>query len=244
MGYAEITFRDKNRVKRFLQRQRLLNATGKAMKSQAAGKSHRAILDFGCANAELFKYFQEKENNILYTGYDPEESFIEEAKKNVGMVPNCVLTNNRNDLKLKHYDIIFCLEVFEHLPGSLINEELQYLESLLSENGLLVIGVPNEIFLSAFIRGMFRMTRRYGDYDANFKNVFLSMIGKPPYDRHRGGLNNSGSYIYTHMGFDYRKLINLIDKKFAINEIFGAPVLFFPLLLNTEVNIICRKRLN
>lgn len=106
---------------------------------------------------------------------------------------------------------------------------------------MLIIQVPNEIFLSAFVRGSFRMYRRYGTYDANIKNVFRAVIGSPPKDRYLM-FNESSTFINSHMGFDHCQLIKKIEKVFKIEEVFGGPVPFLPLVFNTEVNILCRKK--
>jgi len=74
----------------------------------------------------------------------------------------------------------------------------------LRDHGNLLIGVPNEIYMISLIRGIFRMTRGYGDYVSNFKNVLLSTIGLPPKDR-PVSLKIPIPHFRYHMGFDYRK---------------------------------------
>ena len=239
MKYSDFTFNDSNSFKRYLQSKRLEMAVKRVSLTQQDEKSIK-ILDFGCANAELYKFLKQSINNFSYTGYDPQEQYIDEAKQNLGLQENCQLTFCVADIIDEKYDLIFCLEVFEHLPNEILIKEINTLHSLLNDNGNLFIGVPNEIFLISLIRGIFRMTRSYGDYDSNFKNIFLSTIGLPPKDRPIS-LKIPIPYFRFHMGFDYRKLKKQLSGKFNIVSIFGSPFSILPLFLNTEVYMICKK---
>ena len=232
MDYSEYTFRDKNFFKRFLQKKRVDLAYNSGLKTQK--KQKISILDYGCGNAELYKFLDHTAKTFSYVGWDPSDALIEEAERNLKSTSGeYTLTTNRNGLKKAHYDLIFSLEVFEHLPDPVIEKELQTMEGLLNNNGVLIIQVPNEIFLSAFVRGSFRMYRRYGTYDANIKNVFRAVIGSPPKDRYLM-FNESSTFINSHMGFDHRQLIKKIEKVFKIEEVFGGPVPFLPVVFNTE----------
>ena len=240
MNYSDLTFKDRNPVKRYLQRQRLKEVAKKRTQT-LDNQSHLHILDFGCGNAELYKYLKESFPSFSYIGYDPSEKYIEEARYNVQLTANDALTFDKNEILDNKYDLIFSLEVFEHLPDDVMSHELDTLQTLLSSHGILVVAVPNELYLVALIRGLFRMTRRFGAYDATPKNVLRSTIGLPPTDRHKT-LNKAGNYIWAHMGFDYRVLGKTLQNYFQVSAPFGSPFPLLPLLFNTEVNIFCRPK--
>lgn len=240
MNYSELTFKDRNPVKRYLQRQRLKEVAKKLTQTFDA-QSHLHILDFGCGNAELYKYLKESFPHFSYIGYDPSEKYIAEAKTNVSLTTQDTLTFDKKEVLFQHYDLIFCLEVLEHLPEEVMCIELDTLQQLLSPKGILVIAVPNELYLVALVRGLFRMTRRWGAYDATPQNVLLSTLGIPPTDRHKT-LNKAGNYIWAHMGFDYRVLTKTLQKYFQVSAPFGSPFPHFPLFINTEVNLFCRQK--
>lgn len=240
MNYSELTFKDRNPVKRYLQRQRLKEVAKKLTQTFDA-QSHLRILDFGCGNAELYKYLKESFPSFTYVGFDPSEKYIAEAKTNVNLTPKDKLTFEKEEILAQHYDLIFCLEVFEHLPDEIMAVELSTVQQLLSPNGILVVAVPNELYLVALIRGLFRMTRRFGAYDATPKNVLLSTLGTPPTDRHKT-LNKAGNYIWAHMGFDYRVLAKTLQRYFHVSAPFGSPFPHSPLFVNTEVNLFCRQK--
>lgn len=241
MGYADITYNDKNYFKRLFQRKRLVIVCNDVFKNFDRSNKELNILDYGCGNAELLKHINKRLNNFSYTGYDPMEEMIEEAKLNIEDSTGIKLTTSKADLKDNKYDIIFCLEVFEHLPDAVLIEELEVLDSLLGDDGILVFGVPNEVYLAALIRGAFRMTRRFGEFDATFKNVFSSAVGRPPKDRNVN-FNETGTYLFYHMGFDHRKLIKTLKQYFIVKKVFGSPLSLLPVFFNTEVYIHCKKK--
>lgn len=241
MGYADITFKDKNYFKRFFQRRRLRVACDEALKFFKNKEENLCILDYGCGNAELYKDLRTYIDQFYYTGYDPIEEMLVEAKANIQADDKITLTANKSSLKENGYDLIFCLEVFEHLPEAVLKQELENLNGLLSDKGIIVFGVPNEIYLAGFVRGMFRMTRRYGEFDANFKNILSSTLGRPPRNRNVN-MNESGTYLYYHMGFDHRELIKAIKTVFDVEKVFGSPLPLFPTFLNTEITISCKKK--
>ena len=243
MAYSEKTFNDKNYFKRSLQQKRLNVPVNMISKWLYSNNRIYNILDFGCGDGELLKVLNNEFRNTLnYTGYDPREDMIEEAKLNIKESNDHILTTDKSDLKDNFYDIIFCLEVFEHLPDAMIEEELNFLKGGMKDDGCLIIGAPNEIFISALIAGLFRMTRRYGAYDANIKNILKALIGRPPEDRDKT-LNEAKTYIHSHMGFDHRKLRKQIEinNSFTIERIFGSPFSAFSILFSTEVNFFCKK---
>lgn len=239
MGYADITYKDKNFIKRAFQLKRLDVVAKNLLRNLDNRDQLLNILDYGCGNAELLKYLNPRLKNFSYTGYDPGPEMIEEAKSNIELSRWQTLTFDKDDLNRKKFDVIFCLEVFEHLPEDVLMKELRTLSDLLNDEGILFLGVPNEIFLAALIRGAFRMTRRYGAFDANFKNIFLAIIGKPPVNRRVEG--DTDKYLYYHMGFDHRKLLKSIKHFFVVNEVFGSPFPSLPVAFNTEVYIKCKK---
>jgi predicted SAM-dependent methyltransferase len=52
-------------------------------------------------------------------------------------------------------DILFCLEVFEHLPAMETENALQQIERVMNSDGKVIIGVPVEIGFPALYKGGF-----------------------------------------------------------------------------------------
>ena len=110
----------------------------------------------------------------------------------------------------------------------------------MSKQGILVISVPVEVYMPALFKGIFRMIRRYGAFDANIKNILKCLVGKPPKERPRGKIENELLYYYDHLGFDYRVFGAELAKHFKIISSYGGPFMHFPLWANFEKYFICR----
>jgi hypothetical protein len=102
------------------------------------------------------------------------------------------------------------------------------------------VGVPNELFFPALIKGLFRMTRRYGSFDARPGNVLRAVLGRPPKRRPVREITPGLPYHFHHTGFDHRKLRIKLSKTFEIARQFASPV--GGELLGTEIYFILRKR--
>jgi len=234
MSYANLTFQDKNPVKRWLQRQRLLGAL-----KLAPPLSGKNVLDFGAGNGELFKNFGRSIPNCKLTCYEPDMRFLAEAKENLNNVVDCVFCQNIKDLPSKSMDVIFCLEVLEHLSPSATKDVFEQIDRLLSVRGIAIIGVPIEIGLPALIKGSFRMARSFGDFDATPKNVLLATIGMPP--TNRPVKKNNPNYASSHLGFDHRLLRVQLGNYFQIIREVCDP---FPIIgpyANSEIYFVISK---
>jgi trans-aconitate methyltransferase len=220
MKYSEITFRDKNPIKRWLQQQRLVSAL-RAVKQLNCTPS--VICDFGAGNGELCKLLSNRYPNTHIICYEPTLGLLNEAKENLKEISNISYIKNVGDLINDSVDLVFSLEVFEHLPHKETNSALQAIQATLKSNGRLIIGVPVEIGVPALYKGAFRMVRRYGAFDANVKNVFMSFIGNPPSNRPTREITPGFNYYFEHVGFDHRKLIEILKHYFINQSIESSP---------------------
>lgn len=73
-------------------------------------------------------------------------------------------------------NLVFCLEVFEHLPSEETTDALRQIYDLLRPDGKLIIGVPVEVGVPALYKVIFRMSRKYGGFDANIKMRVLHFL--------------------------------------------------------------------
>ena len=72
------------------------------------------ICDFGAGNGELCKLLDSNYKNANIVCYEPAPRLYSEAQENLKETTVKIIsdTTNINDT----FDILFCLEVFEHLP--------------------------------------------------------------------------------------------------------------------------------
>jgi SAM-dependent methyltransferase len=138
------------------------------------------VLDYGGGNGELTRMIAGRFPNARVVYYEPSPEMFVEAKEKLDGLGNVVLAFSPEDLKGARFDYVFCLEVFEHLPRGPTLKAIRTVNRLLTKGGLLIVGVPNEGYIMALLKGAFRMKRRYGAYDARPGNILRAAIGKPP----------------------------------------------------------------
>jgi SAM-dependent methyltransferase len=238
MAYSEITFKDKNPIKRWLQQRRLVVATHIANEIF----NPQCILDFGAGNGELCKLIALQFPKAKIICYEPTPSLMAEAKENLTNLEQVHFCSSIEEVGSASIDLIFCLEVFEHLPKLETKNAMTQITRLLISNGSAVIGVPIEIGIPALYKGIFRMSRRFGEFDASIKNVFLSVLCFPPKNRPVSEIAPGFSFHYEHMGFDYRYLKSLLIKCFVLKRVTSSPFsIFLGLWLNPEAYFHVRK---
>jgi SAM-dependent methyltransferase len=240
MTYSDITFNDKNPIKRYFQQRRLTEATS------IAGESFnpKCVVDFGAGNGELCKHIALIFPKAKVICYEPTPSLMAEAKQNLVNLPQIVFCHDIAEIASSSVQLIFCLEVFEHLPKDQTLDVLGQFNRILSGNGKAVIGVPIEIGIPALYKGIFRMSRRFGSYDASIKNVLLSLLRFPPKNRPLSEITPGFTYYYEHMGFDYRNLQSQLRAHFSLEKVITSPFYFLGQLLNPEVNFLVKKNRN
>ena len=236
--YSDITVRDRNPVKSYLQRRRLRDALSVLgdLDEGFAGK----LLDFGAGSGELTRIVAARFPRAEAYCYEPAPDLLEEARQNLSGLGNVVLVPSLQELEGMRFRYVFCLEVFEHLPRRETVRAIRAINRHLARGGTAVVGVPNELFLPALIKGLFRMTRRYGAFDARPGNVLRAAVGRPPGKRPVREITAGLPYHFHHTGFDHRELRRTLSETFEVERQFASPV--GGELLGTEVYLVLRKR--
>ena len=226
MNYSDLTFNDKNPIKGWLHRRRLVVAIRLANKMPKP----QVILDFGSGDGEMCKHIVKYYPSAKIICYEPAPEFMLQAKENLAHLKQIIYCTDINDIELHSIDLLFCLEVLEHLPPKETDVALNQIDSLLSKNGSAIVGVPVEVGLPALYKGIFRMYRRYGYFDAKPKLVFLSTFGFPPKERPIMDIASGFPYYRQHMGYDFRKLRSLLQKRFnlkCVSRLWINPEAYF-----------------
>jgi SAM-dependent methyltransferase len=239
MSYADLTVRDRSAVKRWVQRRRLQDALKPLRTSVVAGKPC-SVLDYGAGNGELVRQMSAVARVDAWV-FEPAPALMAEAKANLAALPSVTFLDRTRDTPADSFDFVFCLEVFEHLPVTPTREAAAEIHRLLKPGGLAVVGVPNELYSPALLKGMFRMGRRYGEFDARPGNVVRATLGQPPADRPVVEIAPGLPYHPHHLGFDHRRLEHALCSRFALVERWFSPLPFGGPALNTEVYFLLRK---
>jgi SAM-dependent methyltransferase len=239
MNYSNITINDPNIVKRFLQRSRFIEA----VKLYPNPSVENKVLDFGGGDGELCLRLEDIDPASSFICYEPSSDMRKQARTKISEKSRISLTGTLDAIPPASIDIIYSLEVFEHLPEKETAEAIKHIYSFLKPGGTLIIGVPNELFLPAIYKGIFRMFRRYGEHDAQLKNMLQCAIGSPPRKRPVGEISPGKHYHSHHLGFDYRILETELREKFTYCKRVPSPFIFLGLWGSPEIYYVFRKNL-
>jgi SAM-dependent methyltransferase len=235
-AYSDITFSDPNPIKRILQRRRLTSA----IKMAAAAPSPRAILDFGAGNGELCKLLRISYPGARILCYEPTPALMQEARQNLEHTGGIEFICRLDEVESHSIDLLFCLEVFEHLPAQETTDALNQIAMMLCADGHLVVGVPIETGIPALYKGLFRMSRRYGAFDATLKNILACAVGRPPIERPKVDITEGFGYHPHHVGFDYRRFCSMLGMRFDIKAAFATPIPMLGAQINPEFYLLAK----
>jgi SAM-dependent methyltransferase len=236
--YADQTINDPNLLKRWIQRHRLSDAL--QILHDANEADGFEVLDFGGGDGQLLYQCLEAYPRLRVCLYEPTAGLRRQAEEKLSRSANVQIVADLRDLTGRKFDLIYCLEVFEHLPEKETNEAIAAIHDLTKPRGQVVIGVPHEIFLPALVKGAFRMVRRFGSFDGHPVNVVRAVLGLPPVTRPKKEITPGFFYYRHHVGFDHRNLERSLRRKFEIVSRWFSPVRFLGQVFNSEVYYLLR----
>lgn len=235
--YATITRDDPNRIKRLIHKRRFDDA----LNLVRCDCDPSLIIDFGGGDGEFCRRLALRFPSTKVICFEPAEFLRCDAIAALANSSNAEVVGCLSDLPCESADIVFCMEVFEHLPETETLDSLEAINQLMRSDGQAIIGVPVEVFLPALFKGMFRMVRRYGEVDATVWNVVRASMGVPPRNRPVGTIADGLPYHFRHMGFDYRRFVKILRDRFTVQKTSGSPATFLPPWLNNEVYYVLAK---
>ncbi|MBD3343728.1 MAG: methyltransferase domain-containing protein [Chitinivibrionales bacterium] len=121
------------------------------------------VLDLGCAEGALSVLLAQKGHEVTAADISPSQlQMVSENAETTGVKISTALCNIENDLsslKGRQFDLIFCMDVLEHLKSPVAG--LENIRSLLSEKGTAIIHTPNSCAFWQVVRyAMFRKKRK------------------------------------------------------------------------------------
>jgi 2-polyprenyl-3-methyl-5-hydroxy-6-metoxy-1,4-benzoquinol methylase len=146
-NYISHTDGKKSLFERFYQIAKTINLNNKLnlINSIAKGKK---ILDYGCGVGDYLEHMQKNGYDVL--GMEPNESARKISQSKIGQQK--VISTELEEIQEK-FDVITLWHVLEHIPN--LNEIINQLKNHLTENGRLVIAVPNHQSYDAAYYGKF-----------------------------------------------------------------------------------------
>lgn len=100
-------------------------------------KSRGSIIDIGCGTGEVLKYFSEK--GWSAKGVEPSDNARSYASNKLGL--SVETEDFIKNIPEKSFDVITMWHVLEHVPQ--LNDRMQQLKTILKDDGVLFIALPN-----------------------------------------------------------------------------------------------------
>lgn len=179
------------------------------------------VIDFGCADGCFFPSLSTYFNHVF--GLDRFPPFIrvaEKLKEEMKLDNVDILCNDKMEISQiksgldREYDVLFCLEVMEHVgeKGQIYESKLKLLKeisNLISEEGIIVLSVPKMVGLS-FLAQRFGLSI-LGQWaePISFKNLINAGIFK-------NTDNLEENWDHLHLGFNHLKMEKTLQKDFRI----------------------------
>ena len=123
---------------------------------------------------KIFKYYLEENSSKIFFGYDISLEMLNEVSPALSEKVN--FTNDIEDICLRKYDFISCLETIEHIPDAKVINTLKLLLSILKNEGKLLISVPIESGLSSLLKQIVRLLSGQKEKETNLLTISLSLF--------------------------------------------------------------------
>lgn len=183
--------------------------------------SYGLCLDVGCGTGEYFPLIK---GNIV--GIDKSDDYLN--KINISDFTNLLSLHKGDIRKLpfenKKFNFVLCSEVLEYVPSQELVQAFQELERVSSEDGVIIISVPNKNCIFNWLRN-FWWDNKYGEPNKQYTNMGITYTVKD--------LKNFGFKVHGCFGFVSREKIGF-DFLFDILDFFAWS---FPNLGGTLVGI-------
>lgn len=238
MSYASHTRNDSSRLKRLIHHRRMVDA----LKVVSRAERLSTIVDFGAGDGDMCCHFADAFPAARLHCYEPAAQLRTEAEQHCAPHPSISVIEATTDLPDQMADLVFCTEVFEHLPEAETDAALNEITRLVRADGLVVISVPAEIYVAGFAKGCFRFLRRRGQFDARPRNILKAALGMPIQDRPIGQIGPGLAYHFHHTGFDYRQFARRLSESFEVTAVVGSPFAWLPPWMNSEVYFSLKPR--
>lgn len=197
------------------------------------GMDASSVLELGCFDGKLVDYLPALPDS--YWGFDANwEGGLDLANRRWGVRPGwsfreATQPEHLSVLGETTFPLTVAMETLEHIPPAILDG---YIETLADHtHGHAIFTVPNEkglVFLGKYLAKA-TLSKRFGTYTpSEVFNATLGRMHKVQRDQHKG--------------FDYRALINQIERRFDILEVSGHPFSYLPTSLCFGVGIIARVR--
>jgi 2-polyprenyl-3-methyl-5-hydroxy-6-metoxy-1,4-benzoquinol methylase len=190
------------------------------------------ILDYGTGDATLLRLLHARTPGASLVGFEP--MMTTEAASNAPAGARIVAS----PLGLADFDKVACLEVLEHLDGSILSTAIDNLVAAARPGGLILVSVPIEVGPSVLAKNIVRAAAGALHENMTVANTILSALGRTSQITRKA----ENGFISSHVGFDWRALReNLLRRGLRENKIIYSPFGSLGPLVNSQVMMIFQR---
>lgn len=227
--YAELTVASPSRIKRWSHGSRFDTALRAASPS-----SEHSICDYGAGDGYLLQLAEQRFLPKEVWAFEP--MLADQARTRLG--EGARIVEAPGELPDTYFDRVFCMEVLEHLREDLVNDALANIARILKPDGIAIISVPIEIGLSSLLKNVVRLGIGNPHQNTSFGTIAKSFIG----ETHGISRTESGNYISSHIGFDYRKLAPRFNEHgFEVRSRVFSPIPSLGAFVNSQVTFVMTR---
>lgn len=209
------------------------------------------VLDHGCGDGTFLAMLMSGEMPpTLAVGTEISEGLVQDCATRFADVPGLRFVRTASLDTQEHegaYDLVTCMEVLEHVVD--LEQELDRLQRLLSDSGVLIVSVPVETGLPLAVKQVARRIagwRGIGDYPGDSpyttREFLASLVAGRSQHIRRPVHQNSGGPFHSHKGFNWMRLRDLLAERFHLEDVTASPVASLPPQLNSQAWLIARPR--
>ncbi len=187
----------------------------------------RSVVEIGCFDARSLDWFPHLPQGYLGVDANWEGGIDLARQKYVGQQEyKFQVTEGYWEIPSKHYDLALALETLEHLPDHVLENYLDRLKQVVT--GHFFVSVPIE-------RGLTWVLKRWAKAMLGIPREQYSWM-----ECWHAALGNMDKVKRNqHKGFDDRRLVQMLAKRFRILEVSGIYPGFGWLGWNFQVGIVC-----
>ncbi len=211
-------------------RGRLHMARFEWLRRRAAGPAPLRVIELGCFDCRSLSYMAPEQYVGLDAGW---EDGLAQARVRFAGDPRVTLIQAVDPAAMRRFpdrsfNLGIALETLEHVPPPVLPGYLDELARVI--DGRLLVTVPNEmgpVFLAKYLAKRFLLSGTPDSY--TLREIVAAVAGRLDRVERR-----------EHKGFDYRRLIDELSRRFEIVAVEGLP--FGPPSLAFSVAITARSR--
>lgn len=201
--YSRMTYNNRWRVKRWSHGVRFQVALDLAKRFKPEVTQ---ALDYGAGDGYFAQILRRSFPASEVTTFDP-SAIMEVAIRNKADGDHNIRVISNPESLRGPFDIIFCLEVLEHLQDEEIVRILARWREILRKDGVVIVSVPIETGLGGAVKTGVRMSIGEGHVGRYSSAQICKAILGGKIDR------GQDSYIDSHVGFSHKRLIKLIERE-------------------------------